>query len=135
MAWQDIHDISQDPNVCKIIRKIAFINVNKLPGGNIAYETQIKNRYDENKELLLDQIKTYDPDIIIGGSTLHYFKEDLHLPEHHEKLFGARLCYMDSKKLYIDAYHPDVRASTIDEGDYCNAIIQAVKNWANNWKQ
>jgi hypothetical protein len=64
--------------MAKIVRNIAAINVKKLPGFTSTYDYQsICEAYFNHKDILLKQIMTYNPDIIIGGSTLQLFFDDL----------------------------------------------------------
>ena len=134
ILWENMPNIFH-LNVFETIKKIAYINVKKIPGGNVANEKLISQAYIENKELLLKQIKVYNPDIIIAGNTLHYFFNDLPIPFDDKISNGKTAYYPSSDKLYINAYHPAVRENTIKEKDYCNDIIIAVKDWVDNWKK
>jgi hypothetical protein len=80
---------------------------------------------------LLRQLKQYDPQIIIFGNTFHHFQNDLGIKD--EELTNY---YKDKKKpryivkngkLYVDAYHPAVRPSTMPEADYVQSIIDIVE--------
>ena len=71
-----------------ILRNIAFVNVQKLPAKTRTSDAALKNAYQKNKEILLEQIATYRPDIIIGGKTLHLFKDDLRITKENELKFG-----------------------------------------------
>ena len=134
VLWNDMPSIYQK-EVFKTIKEIAYINVKKIPGGNRANEKLIRQAYNENKDLLIKQINVYNPDIIIAGNTLHYFFEDLPIP-FENKISNSKTAYYPSDdKLYINAYHPAVRKVTIEEKDYCNDIILAVKDWTENWKK
>ncbi len=135
MLWDDIPEISANHYVWETIKKIAYINVKKIPGGVKAYEPEIRRAYSKNKEILLKQIDTYNPDIIIGGSTFKYFLNDLPIHMGNMKIIGGMKYYPDSQRIYIDAYHPNVRPKTISEQDYCNNIIMASKDWVENWRK
>jgi len=132
--WKDIPEISTNHTVWETIKKIALINVKKLPGSDSSYDVTIKRAYTKNKDLLFKQIDTYNPDIIIGGNTLGYFIKDLNFDKETRKIKGSVHYYFDKDKLYIDAYHPNVRPKTILEEDYCNEIIFAAKDWIQNKK-
>ncbi|MFV0419739.1 MAG: hypothetical protein ACK5KT_13540 [Dysgonomonas sp.] len=134
VLWNDMPSVNDDPNVFETIKKIAYINVKKVPGGTTANQNVIKKAYSDNKDLLLKQIELYNPDIIIGGNTLHYFFDDLPIPMDKKISDGKTAYYPSKNRLYIDAYHPAVRENTISEEDYCNGIILAGKDWIENWK-
>jgi hypothetical protein len=135
MRWKDIPEIGANHHVWETIKEIAYINVKKIPGGTSAYPPEIQEAYLKNKALLLKQIDTYNPDIIIGGNTLKHFIEDLQIDENNKRTIGGMEYFPINERLYINAYHPNVRGKTISEEDYCNNIILASKDWVENWKK
>jgi len=123
--------ITDDPEMVKSLNHIAIINVNKMPGATTSNDADIAQKYEHFKPLLLRQLKIYDPQIIIFGSTFQHFQNDLGIKD--EELTNY---YKDKKKprylikngkLYVDEYHPAVRASTMTENDYVQSIIDIVK--------
>lgn len=135
--YQHIPSINY-PEVLAALKQIGYINVKKIPGGSTANGKEIQKAYIDNRDLLLRQINTYNPDIIITGNTLQYFFNDLPIPFDNKKYVnsqtGNTAYYPDKDRIYIHAYHPAVWASTINEEDYCNEIILAAKDWAENYK-
>jgi hypothetical protein len=91
----------------------------------------IARKYAHFKPVLLRQLKQYDPQIIIFGSTFQHFQNDLGIKD--EELTNY---YKDKKKpryivkngkLYVDAYHPAARELTMTEADYVQSIIDIVE--------
>jgi hypothetical protein len=123
--------ISNDPEMVKCLKYIAVININKMPADTTSNDADIARKYEHFKPVLLRQLKQYDPQIIIFGNTFQHFQNDLGIKD--EELANY---YKDKKKpryivkngkLYVDAYHPAVRGSTMSEADYVQSIIDIVE--------
>lgn len=126
--------IRNDPSIAEIIRDIAVINVKKLPGYTRTYDYGlIWNAYNKNKSILLKQIEAYKPDIVIGGSTMQLFYNDLGINKQNIFNFGSIDYSIVNLKIYIAAYHPAQTQITRD--NYLNDIINAVKIWATKINQ
>jgi hypothetical protein len=135
--WKEMPSVTND-EVFDVIKCIAYINIKKIPGGVSSNESMISKAYQENQQLLLKQIKTYDPDIIIAGNTLQHFFNDLPINFNNKRYVDEATrntaYYPDENKLYIHSWHPAVRPQKISEETYCNEIIMAAKEWADNFK-
>ena len=70
--WKDF-PWSYEKECQTALKNIAFININKLPGSSVANDDEIQVTYNKNRDLLLRQFKTYNPDVVIFGNTLKYF--------------------------------------------------------------
>jgi len=133
ILFDTIPDIQNDNSVFNTVKKIAYINVKKYPNLNTnSDKTVIKNSFKENKNFLMKQIEIFEPDIIIGGSTLHLFHNELNIKSLKENKIGYMRYYTSAKNIYIEAYHPSVRSQNCKSDDYVNLIILAVKNWIEN---
>lgn len=136
--WSDMPNVD-NAEVFEVLKKIAYINVKKIPGGVSANETKIKEAYIANRDLLIKQIDTYNPDIIIAGNTLQHFFGDLPIKFENKKYVDSKTnntaYYPDTNRIYIHSWHPSVRPSKIGEMEYCNEIILAVKDWVDNYKK
>jgi len=125
--WRDIPSISQD-DVFNTFKSISYINVKKLPGYSKSYEPVIRRAYDDNKDILLKQFEIYEPHVIIGGSTLQHFLNDLGL-QHEDQVIrveGSFPHYIKGKQVFIKAYHP--AQISCSEENYCNDIINTVSS-------
>lgn len=122
--WEDVPYVEQKPAMIDELKKIAFINLKKLPGYSISDGPEIRNAYEKHKDIILEQIELFDPDIIIGGGTLYYLYKDLNLPPDIMEKKGS---YIKNSKLYISHYHPNQRI--ISDEKYYNDILDPVKKW------
>jgi hypothetical protein len=86
-----------------ILRKVAVINIKKIGGNSNSNHTIIKKTYSKNRSIILDQIESISPDIIINGSRVWSLFQDL--PGNDgESVENFNVKYMD-EKTYIHAYH------------------------------
>jgi hypothetical protein len=126
IPWQEIPSI-YNSEVFEAYKQMGYINIKKIPGINRVSANQIQIAYDEYKEILLKQLATYKPDVIIGGNTLSYFYEDLGFNEMTKKTAEVTTFYSDYQRIYVDAYHPAF--FSVKEQIFCDEIITGVKNW------
>ena len=124
MNYEKMPKLSENLSLSLVLRQIAFINIQKLPAATRTSSATLKRNYETNKEILLQQIKTYRPDIIIGGKTLHLFKDDLHIAKNDELKFGH---FAKNKQLFINTFHP--AQTTVSREEYVNKIIERVQDW------
>ena len=125
--WNDIPSI-YEKEVFETIFNIGYINIKKCPGTSKANPQEIRKAYISNKALLLKQIETYNPDVIIGGNTMNHFINDFDFKEDKWLYNNANYTSFnhDNKRVFIDAYHPAY--FTIKEEIYCNEIISAASS-------
>jgi hypothetical protein len=121
-----------DDNVALALKSIAYINLNKLPAltnssGRERYFSQV---YSKCKLVLLKQIESYKPDIIIFGNTCYHFIEDLGIVLSSGKNleYQYKSIFYHNNQLLIDSCHPSFR-STITEENFCKSIYEAVQIW------
>ena len=112
--------------------KLAYINIMKLPGDTTStnYQTRMKAAYNNHKDVLLKQIKAYEPQIVIFSGSQYLFYDDLHLSPMEKGAFpGMNGSYhMDKERLYIDVnYHPNARINKLDF--FYRPIQKAVMHW------
>ena len=128
MSYEDMDDIEKRPEMDHILRKIAFMNVQKFPAGTTTNNSDIQKAYKEHSEILLQQIATYKPDIIIGGNTLSYFIQDLGLTDAH-KDYDENYFWIKDNQLFIHAGHPSQRGSAEDKENYVDDIVRVAKKF------
>lgn len=128
--FSELDDLTDNPLMYSVVKKIAVINVKKLPGFTKTPNFSIiKKSYDKNKEILHQQIELFNPDIIIGGSTLHLFFDYLKISQ-NDLLHDEANYAIKNSKLYITAYHP--AQTEISQEKYVNEIVNiAEKYWHN----
>jgi len=112
----------------------AHINIKKIPGLSKSNENELLTYYNKYKNIIIEQIDSYNPQIIIfglgGGKVFNSISKDLDLNFDSSK--GDSAWYLiKNDKIYINAYHPSQRkASTnLSKEQYCNDIINCVKEW------
>lgn len=128
--WQDMKDVRDDSDMLKALRSIAYINVKKIPGRTSSPQSEIEYAYEQHQDILHEQIRKYDPDIIICGATLFHFMPRLGIKREELISAGSVNYVIREKKIYIEAYHPAQRKSStgVSQKDYCNDIINLIKN-------
>jgi hypothetical protein len=86
--YKEINKPVTDLEMSGVLKKIAWVNVSKECKGNKeTKEYKLKIFYERWKEILIKQIKTYSPDILIFGGTYGLFKEEF--KEDWKKYYGA----------------------------------------------
>lgn len=124
--YNDLEYIDKDPTMLEIFKKIAVINVQKFPARTTSNNREISAAYKAHSHILLEQIKTYNPDIVIGGNTMGNFIEDLGL-NNKNKGYDEYDYWFKEKKLYIHAGHPAVRRGYEAKEAYVNDIVRIAK--------
>lgn len=124
--YDDMEFIDKDPSMANVLRKIAFINVQKFPAGTTSINSDISAAYYQHKEILLKQINTYGPTIVIGGNTMWNFVKDLGSDGHHQHL---EIDYWVKDRLYIDAYHPAYPKNDDAKEAYVDEIVTIAKKY------
>jgi hypothetical protein len=130
MQYETMDWIRDEPWMADIVKQIAVINVNKLPGLSRTYDYGlISEAYNKYKGILLEQIKVYNPDIIIGGYTLNLFFDDLGIQRDTLTNHGSVDFAVKDGKLFIDAWHP-AQTTKVGRKEYVNDIINTAKEWS-----
>ena len=124
-SYSDIPYATDDPRVGDSLRNIAYININKYPGNTTSVSSNIEFYYRKNRNILMRQIKTINPDVVIGGNILHLFYDDLGIKSDELKSEeSVDFCSKDGR-LYINAYHPGYWR--IGEKKYVEDIVTVIK--------
>ena len=127
LHWQDMDYIRDKPEMVNILKRLAYINISKMPAHKHTDDAMLWGYYGIWEPVLLKQIDTYAPDIIIFGNTFRFFKNDLVGCETQpDKIFdGYSFCtYHKNDMLLIDAYHPNQKR--ISRETYVNTIIDII---------
>ncbi|ROT06410.1 hypothetical protein EEL49_08855 [Muribaculaceae bacterium Isolate-104 (HZI)] len=131
---------SQMPSVndkmLKMLKSSAYINISKLPGKTTS--TSMRAPYEQWREILLEQIKGYKPDVIIFGNTYDglFDKEDFA----QKALWAEELsspgiieANVSEGTLLINAWHPSpMRVAShpnVTEEVYVDTIVKAVRGF------
>lgn len=122
-----------------LLKSSVYININKMPSRPTS--GKMKKSYEQWREILLEQIRGYNPDVIIFGNTYDGLfeneefamnsksRQDLGIPG----IVGA---YISGKKLLVDAWHPSplriCRKPDITDDVYVDSIVKAVRGYKNS---
>ena len=122
--------IRYNKDMVKYLANIAYININKLPGETTSNDSHIAKCYNEWKDIIIEQIEVYNPDVIILGGTEkfldfrseftqaeHYYNEDVN-PRLDSKI------YKWGNRWIISVHHPGYMMNT---EVYVDLIIDSLK--------
>jgi hypothetical protein len=106
------------------LRKIAYINVSKLPGLTNSYNPTIAKAYQDNRTLILSQIDAYAPNIIFACAPhAQLILNDLGFEASQLKWFGsAASAQISSRQKLVIVMHPSSRTN---RRTYVNDAIKA----------
>jgi hypothetical protein len=112
------------------LKQIAFINVLKLPGYTFSNTLSIINAYEKNKQIILEQIECYKPDIIIGWyHVMRRVVNDLQIIINWEN--KDTIEYIKDNKLYVSVYHPSYEWMRTGNGEnFVNNVIAVAEGWS-----
>ena len=127
IPYKDLPFIKECDEMRTVMNKIAYINIKKTAGKSISNDRELKMAYEEWKEILLLQIQTCRPNIVIFGGTLKYYQKDLNL--NINDFIRNEYCQYCKKDniIYISALHPSYPYLNEEEyrADLINAVIKA----------
>ncbi|WP_123908301.1 hypothetical protein [Flavobacterium psychrophilum] len=133
--WNQIPYTNDNPEIIEVLKSIAFVNVKKTPGESVSFDNEIHEYHSNNKEILIKQIKYYQPNVIICGNTFQYigvdvkeifkelefeYDENSKMSKHH-----------NTEIIIIDAFHPNARKN---KEIYCDYIINSVNEWKKEYR-
>jgi len=98
-----------------ILKKISVINMSKMPGPKMTINSELQQKFLFWKDVVLEQINSYNPNIIIFGGTYEFFKDILELGSPIKEKYLLNIihnakfrvsAYKKDDTIYIDTYHP-----------------------------
>lgn len=126
----------------------AIVEVKKIYGGSGSYDWVIRDHARNNAELLEEQVRVYNPNIVVIG--VNNLLDDILVKDN--EVFGDDINYNDVKyitirdkefkcystnkatdnRIYINAFHPSYVGSNrakkyLDE--YCEEIVRVAREW------
>ena len=131
LRWRDMDYIRDNPDMVNVLKRIAYINLSKMPAHKQTNDAKLWEYYDIWRPILLQQIEAYAPHVVIFGNTFKYFKKDLvGLHREPDRTFenNAFAIYRKNMHLFIDTYHPNQK--TIPRGMYVDNIIGIINDFA-----
>ena len=131
--WIDMDYIDNDPKMAEELKKMAYINLTKMPGSKTSKDGNLWECYALWKDILFEQIELYKPDVIIFGKTFQFFKNDLKIVENPIYSISDKMrvnAYKKNGMILIDAYHPSGPGKGGEgtwDNKYVNNIINAYR--------
>lgn len=126
--YEDMSYIRDDMDMAKVLQKIAYLNVGKMPGYRTSPDYKIRQFYNQWKPILDRQIETYSPDVIIFGNTFECFRE--YFEQKGLENVGSAPEWIDiyksDNRLLLAAWHPAARKS---KKEYVNTLIEALNKY------
>ena len=88
-------------------------------------------KYQIWKDIVFEQIKLFNPDVIVFGSTFQVVKDDLGINKSDLVLTGNGWVdiYRKAGRIFADAYHPGIPGNT---EMYVNTIAKHVRQTLNS---
>ena len=125
-----------DDDMLELLKSTAYININKMPGHTTS--GSMKNAYNQWRDIILEQIKGYNPDVIIFGNTFEGLFEHENIALNSVTADGLGSpgivgAYIGEGKLLVDVWHPSpFRKSSkpeITNEVYVDTIVKAVRGF------
>ena len=121
----------------KLLQTTAYINLSKMPALTKSNEIELKKKFADWKDIIIEQIDIYNPDVVIFGNTYKFFKEgDLGEDPCQDSLDSASnygitaVQKTRSGRILIDTYHPSPMRkcgnSELTDEKYINSIVKGV---------
>lgn len=132
LRYEEMDYIRDDKSMAEVLKQIAYINTNKMPALKQSNDANLRQAYEIWRPVLLEQIKSYDPQVILFANTFKLYKADL-VGEDAQPIFAFP---NDSLHVYrkgadgpllLDAYHPNNRTCTRET--YVNEILEAIRKY------
>ena len=123
--YEEMDWIRDDISMADVLKQIVYINISKMPAYSTSNDNDMMRKYNLWKPILLKQLSTYCPQIIVFGNTFKYFKHDLvgEDTEPCKRIDGVLNVYEKDGVKMLDAYHPNQKS--IDRGTYVNSIVES----------
>lgn len=128
-TWDTMDYVEDSPQMLDALKSAAYINVKKLPGRTRSFDRDLREAFEAYKDILLDQVKAFAPDVVIGGNTLQYFLPSLGSEMDQLQSSNSVRHTFFGDAIWIHAYHPAQRPNStgVSIEQYCNDIIAAAR--------
>ncbi|WP_027727998.1 hypothetical protein [Treponema sp. C6A8] len=130
LKWCELDYIEKNKEMAEELKKIAYINVSKMPADTASPNVHMWECYEIWKNILFEQIILYNPDIIIFGYTFQFFKDDLKITDKPISTTSGQWStdiYRKENMILIDAYHPSRKGGENSSYNYVTSVIKGYK--------
>ena len=140
LKYMEMDYIRDDHSMGEVLRSIAWINLNKMPAQTRSDQRYIANFKKYWKDVVVEQLKIYSPDIILCGNVFDTCHEELfpqarllHTIPGKENMKDIAI-YNYAKTLLFDVAHPGIIGKSHEAiGYYIDSINEAIRTlWIMN---
>jgi len=130
VAWSEIPVVTTNNDVNEVLKKVAYINVNKFPAGSTTDMAKLKLRFDLFTDILQEQLEIINPDIIICLGTFEIIGSSLVDDTYKTIDKKYRKAYFNQHRIVLDCYHVGYTygGRGMDWEVYCEEAINAVRD-------
>ena len=135
LKWKELDYIEDNPEMVEELKKIAYINISKMPADTVSQNNHMWNCYNIWKKILFEQIDIYNPDVIIFGNAFQFFRGDFKIEDKPVPTVSGQWnsnVYKINKMILIDAYHPSRKGGEDSGYDYVTSIVKAYRKAIEN---
>ena len=134
--YSEMDYIRNDPEMGDVLLNTCWINLSKMPGLTSSSDNKWMKAFDDNwKDIFVEQVRLYNPDVIIFGGTF-----DLAGSYVMDNQVNGEIVWSDDRKLSLTKYrhkdklilaaaHPSVRHNV---DFWVNSIIDALNDFSKN---
>lgn len=117
-----------DGDIFNSFMSCALVNVKKTNEGNSTTKHSDVVKYvNENRALLMEQIESINPEIVLCGNTFGYYKQMFGKLQQIEKVENTTYLYRDRTRYLIDYWHPARRVSDESMYDALEEVLIGLK--------
>ena len=142
IPYNQLKDINENPDMGDVMQSIAWINLSKMPGGKSSSDRKYIKKYREHwRIIVLEQIRTYFPDVIIFCNTLDaccffdFFPNGKQPEEYvyYTDKNGQKKRFIDIFKkggtILLDVFHPARTMSHEMEEQYVDKLVETINKY------
>ena len=139
LSYSEMDYISNDWDMGKVLREIAWINLSKMPALTTSSDKTIRDAYEKYwKVIVKEQLDLYKPDVIIFGNTLNICRNFILGNEDKaiEHVFREGQCFVEvfkkAGRLLLNAYHPgfiSIPGVKGAEEHYVDSLIATIEKY------
>lgn len=124
--WDDLDDVPKKHDMALIMKKVAVINLKKLPGLTKSDMNVVAEAYIKHRDIIMEQIDALAPWIVIfAGSAIEPLKQDLGISDQKGVKEGHCTIYVKNGRTYIAGYHP--AQTQLTQQVYVDDMLQAIE--------
>lgn len=129
---KDMPWIYEDADVPSSLLKTGIINTGKMPAYSSTAYSHLNKIASDWIDIDIKQLEEYNPDIIVFGGTFYLYADSFGLSDYYHEVNedGVYGFAIKDNKLYINAYHPNVRS--VSPWVYIDRILSVARAYLKN---